>query len=165
MAQARTKSRLQPPEPESFEAQAIKLCDELRLAAQWERPSILFAVCCSDSVKDKAQTALVKLLELVGEKVQLYQVNDKENADIPLRLSRKHHCAQKVFFVEGLSQGGEGAVRALNIRREYFVSKQIRAVFWLSEAEERTLAGAAPDFWAFRHRVVYFKEDAGPGLS
>ncbi len=163
MPQGRTRSRRQGRETGSFDAQVIQLCDELRLAVQWERPSILFAVCCSDSVKDKAQTALVKLLELVGEKVQFFEVDDKENVDVPLRLSRKHHRTQKVFFVDGLSQGGEGALRALNIRREYLVSKQIRAVFWLSESEERSLAEAAPDFWAFRHRAVYFTEDAGSG--
>ncbi|MEJ5223779.1 MAG: tetratricopeptide repeat protein [Anaerolineales bacterium] len=46
--------------------------------------------------------------------------------------------------------------KPLNIRREILVESRIRAIFWLTEREAIDLARQAPDFWAFRHRVVDF---------
>jgi hypothetical protein len=159
MTDGRTRPRPKARDTESFEARVIRLCDELRLAIEWDRPSILLAVCQSEPVRLNAQTALVQLLELVYIAVELFEVNAEENLDIPMRLCEKQDSAQKVFFVQGLARGGEEALRALNFRREYFVEKHIRTVFWLTEAEEQAIAEHAPDFWSFRHRVVYFKED------
>jgi tetratricopeptide (TPR) repeat protein len=67
-----------------------------------------------------------------------------------------------VFFVSGLKWGGGedglNAYRALNLRRELFIERGLRVVFWLTEGEAVALAQHAPDFWAFRHRVVEFVE-------
>jgi tetratricopeptide (TPR) repeat protein len=65
-----------------------------------------------------------------------------------------------VYFVQGLQWGGgedgRNAYRALNIRREYFVDYRLRFILWLTEKEAYYLPRYAPDFWAFRHRVVEF---------
>jgi tetratricopeptide (TPR) repeat protein len=42
------------------------------------------------------------------------------------------------------------------MRREYFVDYTIRAIIWLTKGEAIELSRHAPDFWAFRHRVVDF---------
>ena len=69
-----------------------------------------------------------------------------------------------VFFVEGLRWGsGQADVHAyqtLNNHREFFIENQIRVVFWLTEKEAIDLAHFAPDYWAFRHRVIEFVEFA-----
>lgn len=163
---ARGRMRRKPErEAEHFESRMIQLCDELRLAGEWERPSILFAVCQTETIRAAGQSALAKLLELVGQKVSVVQVDAKKNVDIPLLLSRKHHRTQKVFFVQGLDAGGGAALGALNLRREYLVDKKIRVVFWLTESEEQAVARAAPDFWAFRHQVIYLTDDVESQVS
>jgi tetratricopeptide (TPR) repeat protein len=142
-------------ESESFAGRVARLVDELKLAIEWNRPSILFAIYQSHFVMENAQNALAVQLRALGQGVERYVVT-RENADIPLILSHHPERERTVFFVQGLQFGGEAAVRALNIRREYFVEKSIRAVFWLTEYEATAVAHSAPDFWAFRHRSVDF---------
>ena len=63
-----------------------------------------------------------------------------------------------VYFITGLKwgggKGGYNAYRALNMRREFFIDNQMRIVLWLTKSEAAHLPRHAPDFWAFRHRVV-----------
>ena len=54
------------------------------------------------------------------------------------------------------------AYRALNMQRELFVENRVKAVLWLTTAEAANLARHAPDFWAFRHRVVEFVSQRSP---
>lgn len=144
-------------EADSFGDRIARLADELKLAVEWNRPSILFAVYQSHFVMQEAQKALAAQIRAVGQEVERYIVN-KENADIPFVLSRHPDREKIVFFVQGVQFGGEPALRALNVRREYFVDKSIRAVFWLTEYEATAMAHSAPDFWAFRHRSVDFMD-------
>jgi hypothetical protein len=150
---------------ESFEERIDILFRELELALKWDRPSILLAIYASDFVRADAQFALAARLRKLGQTTTDYRV-DEENADIPLRLSEHPDRAHTVFFVWGLQYGGgvdgRNAYRALNIRREYFVDYRLRAVFWLTEAEAIALPKYAPDFWAFRHRVIEFMDRPEP---
>ncbi len=150
-----------------FEERIDILFRELELAVRWNRPSILLAIYASEIVRADAEAALSERLRELGQTVTHYRVTGEENADIPLHLSQHPDKAQTVFFVSGLQWGGgsdgQGAYRALNIRREYFVDYRVRAVFWLTEKEAIALPAHAPDFWAFRHRVVEFVEPPEPG--
>lgn len=144
-------------EGEPFAERVARLADELKLAIEWNRPSILFAVYQSHFVMLDAQQALAAHVRALGQDVERYVVN-KDNADIPLILSHHPERERIVFFVQGLQFGGEPVIHALNLRREYFVDKSIRAVFWLTEYEATAVAHGAPDFWAFRHRSVDFMD-------
>ncbi len=147
---------------EAFETRINRLFHELELAVKWNRPSILLAIYASEFVRADAETALTEKLRDLGQKAERYRVTGAENADIPLNLAQHSAIDQTVFFVSGVQWGdgtdGLNAYRALNIRREYFVDYRIRAVFWLTEREAMMLPRHAPDFWAFRHRVVEFVE-------
>ena len=143
---------------EPFAERVERLADELMLSIKWNRPSILLAVFQSKYVAIDAQNALASKLRELDQEIFSYQVDDKENADIPARLSENKNRDQTIFFVQGLQIGGEAALRALNIRREYFVENRVRVVFWLTEKEAIAIPKYAPDFWAFRHRVVEFVE-------
>jgi hypothetical protein len=72
---------------------------------------------------------------------------------------------QVVFFVSGIGSANESLSRkaysALNMHRELLVEHQIRVVFWLTKSEAASLPHYAPDFWAFRHRVVEFNARLG----
>ena len=104
---------------------------------------------------------LGKSLEKSGQAVFLYSV-DKSHYDIPIELINHPQHNRAVYFVSGLRWGGgrgySNAFRALNMHREYLVDGNIRAIFWLTKIEAKQLPRFAPDFWAFRHKVVEFPE-------
>ena len=142
-----------------FAEQVKILSDELESAIRWQRPSILLAVYESKHICTNARTALKNSLADIGQSVYNFRVNEKR-FDVPLALSQHPDRENTVFFITGLrsggGKGGHNAYRALNLRREYLVDYQIRAVFWLTISESIDLPRCAPDFWAFRHRVIEF---------
>jgi tetratricopeptide (TPR) repeat protein len=142
------------------------LFDELSLAIRWDRPSILLAVYDSEFVRKDAESILSGRLSPLGQRILDFEVT-KPDFDIPLALSRHPRHHKIVFFVSGLKwgggKGGNNAYRALNIRRELFVDHKIRAVFWLHRPEAAALPRQAPDFWAFRHRVLEFSDPPAVG--
>jgi len=145
---------------EPFTERVSRLYRELERAIKWNRPAILLAIYSSEFVRADAEAALAARLREIGQSITHYQVTNPINADIPLYLAQHSDRTRTIFFVSGLRWGGGSdglnAYRALNIRREYFVEERIRAVFWLTEGEALELPKQAPDFWAFRHRVVEF---------
>ena len=155
--------RKKPGQNESFAERIDMLFEELSFAFQRQRPSILLVFYESELVRDKAERALEKRLAENGHALVPFCV-DENHYDIPLLLSQHPQRDRSVFSVTGLSVGGgkEGAnaYRALNIRREYFVDYAIRVIIWLDRDEAMALSRHAPDFWAFRHRVVEFNDAA-----
>lgn len=149
----------------SFEDQVSTLLEEIDLAIKWDRPSILLAVFASEVINNQAQESLEKHLEWLGQKVTRIKV-DKENFDLAWFLSQFDQHEKVVFFISGLRWGGgrsrTNAYQALNMRRELFVEQKIRLVIWLNRKEASDLPHHAPDFWAFRHRVVEFPENSPP---
>ncbi len=152
MPQSRARREAEPDGPADAVAE---LADELGQAVRWNRPSILLVVSESEKARRAAQLELRERLQAAGQKVQEIAPEGEGNVDLPLRLGRKRNRGTTVYFIKRLAAGGEEALRALNIRREYLVEKAIRVVFWIDRGEERAIAHAAPDFWAFRHRVIY----------
>jgi tetratricopeptide (TPR) repeat protein len=144
---------------ESLEERVGMLFEELALAVKWHRPSILLAIYTSEFVCAEAQLILEKELAKLGQSVSRLTVSP-ERSDIPMFLSKHPERYKTIFFVAGLmletKQGGYHAYRALNIRRELLVDHRIRVVFWITEKEAADLPVHAPDFWAFRHRVIEF---------
>jgi tetratricopeptide (TPR) repeat protein len=149
----------------SFEENIGALLEELELAARWDRPSLLLAVHKSKFGQDRAETALEERLAKLGHRVVRITV-DKHNSDIPHRIAAQHASPRIVYFVSNLDWGGgedrRDAYRSLNIYRELFVDQHIRAIFWLTTSEAANLARFAPDFWAFRHRVIEFTGERIP---
>ena len=147
---------------ESFAERITTLVDEINLAVKWNRPSILLAIYGSEVTASRARASLQKKLANIGQQVKPVRV-DKENFDIPWFLSQFEQHEDVVFFISGLRWGGgrsrTNAYQALNLRRELFVDEKIRLVLWLNNKEAGDLPQHAPDFWAFRHRVVEFPEE------
>jgi tetratricopeptide (TPR) repeat protein len=143
----------------SFEENVNALLEELALAERWQRPSILLAVHKSKFGQDRAEKALEEKLGLLGQKVSRLTI-DKEHSDVPHLILATPPQDRPVFFVSNLDWGGGpdrgDAYRALNIYRELFVDNHLRVVFWLTTNEAASLPRLAPDFWAFRHRVIEF---------
>jgi tetratricopeptide (TPR) repeat protein len=143
----------------TFDENIDTLCDELRLAEKWRRPSILLAMHRSKFGQDKAARVLADHLRKEGRTVVDLVVNN-ERPDVPRLMSAAPLADQVVFFVSNIDWGGgqdgKAAYRALNLYRELLVENRIKAVFWLTPNEAANLPRYAPDFWAFRHRYLEF---------
>ena len=140
------------------------LTEEIELASQWNRPSILLAVHNSKTGRIDAQRSLER--EIVKRDRRVAHINiESANPDVIRVMSETPNSGEMVFFVSGIEnadQASDGKVyRALNIRRELLVERRICVVFWLNESEAASLPRLAPDFWAFRHRVVEFAPKHG----
>ncbi len=149
----------------SFEENIGILLEELVLADKWQRPSILLAVHKSKFGQDKAAKALEDKLNGLGHTVIRITV-DKEHSDVPHLVLGAPSAGESIFFISNIDWGGgadrKDAYRALNIYREIFVDNHFKAVLWLTTNEAAGLARFAPDFWAFRHRVVEFSGQRVP---
>jgi tetratricopeptide (TPR) repeat protein len=153
------------PDVESIEERVGSLYEELELAVRWERPSILIAVYESEFVRQRAETILAGRLSALGQRAVPFRVSGT-TLDVPVLLAQDPARGSSVYFVSGLrwggGKGGYEAFRALNLHREYFVEAQVRVVLWLTRSEAGDLPHHAPDFWAFRHRVIEFVDAPSP---
>ena len=148
----------------SFDENIRTLFSEIELAIQWKRPSILLAICKSKLSQNKAENALEKSAQKLGQGIVRINVDEKR-ADVAHLIFENGRVDKSIFFVSNLDQGGGGdgknAYRTLNIYRELFVEQMVRCVFWLTLNEASNLPKFAPDFWAFRHRVIEFASSHG----
>ena len=143
----------------SFTESIGVLLEELKLSIQWNRPSILFAVCNSRSGQIKAENDLKNKLQRLGIRVIKVEVSG-HSPFVSHQIVNLSNEDKIVFFVSNIDWGGgpdgKDEYRNLNMDREALVENQIKAVFWLTRSEALNLPIHAPDFWAFRHEVVEF---------
>lgn len=164
MDQAKILNDRQIPKRSSKPSKAFNECvsmlfDEIQLAVVWERPSILLAVHQSKIGQEKAAMVLEKKMMEIQRKV--IRVNPgRDGMDILNLMAQTPNSNEVVFFIDGLGSHTE-AYHALNLYRELLVDCRIKAVFWLTDIEATKLPRLAPDFWAFRHRVVEFASNRG----
>ena len=130
------------------------LLEEIRQAVAWSRPSILVAVHKSKN----DQTSAVAVMEhRFGEAsmkvVSLTPVGETRN--IFHTMAAQWNSQETIFFVHGLGQYPQ-TYAGLNMYRESIVENKIKVIFWLTLDEMVLLSRLAPDFWAFRHRVIEF---------
>ncbi len=143
----------------SFDERIEILAKELELAVKWQRPCILLAVYSSEYVREDVEAALGNYLYDMGQRTVHLRIKDRETSQIIPFLQEFKNPASAVFFIDGFRWGKSseaGVYSTLNLQREFFVERQIRTIFWLTENEIVELAHAAPDFWAYRHRVIEF---------
>jgi tetratricopeptide (TPR) repeat protein len=146
----------------AFSEGLSNLLAELKLAIQWNRPSILLAIYKTESIRIKAEKALEQELNKISQTVKRVKI-DHAQPDVTKIIFRTNDPEQVVFSITGIRNGGgddgKDAYRAINVYREIFVEHRFRTIFWLTENESRNLPQFAPDFWAFRHRVIEFALD------
>jgi tetratricopeptide (TPR) repeat protein len=143
----------------AFDECIAVLFDEVRLSIQWHRPSILLAVHASNKGREKAKKNLQK--KLAGLSMDIVQIRpNSEYSDLFQFLEQADGGDQFVYFVEGIGADHDN-YRALNLYREKLVEQKLIVIFWLTEKEAMDLPRLAPDFWAFRHRVIEFAVSRG----
>jgi tetratricopeptide (TPR) repeat protein len=138
------------------------LIGEIELALKWNRPAILLAVH-GGTGRAETRRALEKALSEKNWKTVSIKA-DSENPDVIQSMCDLHED-NAIFLVSDLGKAntvsGDQVYRALNLKREALVEDCIRVIFWLDEAEAEKLPRLAPDFWAFRHRVIDFASKRG----
>ncbi len=149
----------------AFKEGLAALNDEIQLAFQWHRPGILLVINNSKLGQVKVQQALERELIKTNNRVEWIKATDK-SPDVIGVMCKISNRDEVVFFVTGIGNNADGLVSrkiygALNLHRELLVEQHIRAVFWLTGAEAASLPYHAPDFWAFRHRVIEFDSRLG----
>src|SRR5512138_3606097 len=145
----------------SFDERVEILSKELELAVKWQRPCILLVVYTSEYVRSDVEGALENYLFDLGQKAVCLQLKNQRIDSAVSFLREFKDPASAVFMVHGLHWGESpesDICSTLNLQREFFVERQVRAVFWLTHNEIVNLARFAPDFWAYRHRVLEFTE-------
>ena len=140
------------------------LKDEIQLAFKWQRPSILLAIQKSKLDLLKNQLALEQEIIKTNKVVKWLNVDKNEPDIINIMCGTPDHSGV-VFFVSGIGHTNNKdnikIYNALNLHRELLVEQNIRVVFWLTDLEAAKLPYYAPDFWAFRHRVIEFAPGRG----
>ena len=139
------------------------LMEEIQLAIEWNRPSILLSLQKSNRLRGNAEIALEKNLQKMKQEI-VYVDLCRQLSNFPRLLFYAPESDQRIFFFNHLDcdvGDGRNVYRALNLHREAFIEQRIRSVFWLTPQEASSLVRFAPDFWAFRHRVVEFAPERG----
>lgn len=145
-----------------FAEQVEILFLEAEMAVKWQRPSILFAVYQSESVRTLAETALEHKLTTIGQTVLTIHAKQVQHIALVDLISKTDDLENTIFFIDGLkwecNLEGANVIKEINKQREYFIDASIRAIFWLKEDEVTDFATNATECWILRHRVVDFTD-------
>ncbi|MBC2701792.1 MAG: tetratricopeptide repeat-containing protein, partial [ANME-2 cluster archaeon] len=138
-----------------IEARVSRLGNYLIRAHKYNKASILFALYLSEYVRADVEKEIRQLLNEQGLKA--LSVDAGEYKDLPSFFS-SGSAERTVFFVHNLEKGFPEALRYLNFKREEIIDHRVKAVFWVTDKELTRIGNEAPDFFAFRNRVVEFIE-------
>jgi len=140
---------------DSIEVRISRLGNYLIRAHNYNKASILFALYLNECVRADVEKEIKQLLNEHG--LEALNVNAGEHKDLPSFFS-SGSSGQTVFFVHNMEKGFPDALRYLNFKREDIIDHQVKAVFWVTEKELTRIGNEAPDFFAFRNRVIEFIE-------
>lgn len=153
-------------EPSLLEERTDILFREIELAARWERPSILFAIYRSDTIRDQVMAELECKLGAIGQQVQMLAPADQDQFGSLQELINQYPSSQTILFLDGFKHeehhDGSRIFEQINKYREYFIDNSLRAVFWLFDQDVRKFAARATECWYLRHRVIDFTDEIDP---
>ena len=143
----------------AFPVNLSTILDEFQLATQWGQASIILTVHKSTFSQEKTKKALRKKLRGLGYRIIDIDIIKAKGNFIEYMLQQKN-IENIIFYVSNVEWGGgkdeKDGYRLLNLHRETLIEQKIKVVFLLTMREASNLPNYAPDFWAFRHRVLEF---------
>ncbi len=140
---------------DTFEMRVSRLGNYISRAFKYNKPSILFAMYMSEFLRADVEKSLEKSLKKHG--LRFVDVDAGKNKDIPSLISSMN-SDNTVFLVHNMAKGFPEVLQFLNFKREELIEHHVKAVFWVKEKELARISEEAPDFFAFRNRVVEFLE-------
>jgi len=142
----------------SFDERVEIICEELELAIQWNRTSILLAVYNSEYVRADAETALKNCLIERGQQVARVEINDDADAGFISILRRFQKTEDHIFFLHGADPQQRAILAKLGHHKDILTRKKMRLVIWLTPKALSNLAHHALDLWDCRQRVIEFTD-------
>ncbi len=143
----------------AFPVNLSVILDEFHLATQWGQASIILTVHKSTFSREKTKKALGKKLRSLGYGIIDVDINKVEGNFIEYMVQHEN-IEDIVYYISNIEWGGgkdeKDGYRLLNLHRETLIEQKIKVVFLLTMREASNLPRYAPDFWAFRHRVLEF---------
>jgi hypothetical protein len=140
---------------ETFERRVSRLANYLSRAYRYNKPSILFAMYLSEFLRSAVEKSLKRAL--VEQGLAVVSADAGDNKDLPAFFS-SINSGNTVFSVHNMEKGFPEAIQYLNFKREELVEHHVKAIFWVREEELARISIEAPDFFAFRNRVIEFME-------
>ncbi len=140
---------------DNFEGRVSRLANYLTRAYKYNKPSILFAMYLSEFLRSDVEKSLKSAL--IEQGLEVVSVDAGNNKDLPSYFSSVN-SGNTVFSVHNMEKGFPEALQYLNFKREELIEHHVKAVFWVREEELARISLEAPDFFAFRNRVVEFME-------
>ncbi|HIH44645.1 MAG TPA: tetratricopeptide repeat protein [Candidatus Methanoperedenaceae archaeon] len=140
---------------EQLNKRVARITEYLTRAHRYGKPSILFALYLSEFTRRDAQRMIEVALK--DNELSVVDVDAGRNRDLPAFFS-SNVSDSTVFLVHNMEQGFPEALNFLNFKREELVEQKVKVVFWVTEKELARISLEAPDFFAFRNRVVEFTE-------
>ena len=142
----------------SFDERVEIIWEELELAIQWNRSSVLLVVYNSEYVRADAETALKNFLIERGQKIVHIQMDETPETNI-ISLLRKFQTAEDhIFFIYGTSIEQRNILAKLGNHKDILTRKKIRLVIWLTAKGLADLAHNATDIWECRQHVIEFAD-------
>lgn len=146
----------------SFDERVEIIWDELKLAIQWNRPSVLLVVYNSEYVRADAETALKNLLIERAQKIVHIQLDETPQTDLIPLLRQFQTAEDHIFFIHESDPEQRNILAKLGSHTDILFRKRIRLVIWLTAKGLTHLARNAPDLWARRQRSIEFCDTPNP---
>ena len=140
---------------DTLDTRVLRLSNYLNRAYKHNKASILFALYLSEFLRSDMERSLSALLKEQG--LQVAGVDAGAHKDLPAFFSSTN-SEDTVFFVHNIEKGFSEALQFLNFKRENLIEDRVKVIFWVTEEELSRISREAPDFFAFRNRVVEFME-------
>jgi tetratricopeptide (TPR) repeat protein len=140
---------------ETFNTRVERLSNYLNRAYKHNKPSLLFALYVSEFLRPDMENYLNRLL--IEQGLEVINIDAGKNKDLPSFFSL-YNSHKTVFFVHNIEKGFPEVLKFLNFKREELIEHHVKVVFWTKEKELAIISIEAPDFFAFRNRVVEFME-------
>ena len=140
---------------DTLDTRVLRLNNYLNRAHKHNKASILFALYLSEFLRSDMERSLSALLDEQG--LRVVSVDAGEHKDLTAFFSSTN-SDDMVFFVHNIEKGFPDALQFLNFKRENLVEDRVKVIFWVTEEELSRISREAPDFFAFRNRVVEFME-------
>ncbi len=142
----------------SFDERIEIIWEELNLAIQWNRPSLLLVVYNSEYVRADAETVLKKILIERGQKIVHIQMEETPDTNF-ISLLRKFQTAEDhIFFIHGSSPEQRNILAKLGNHKDILTRKKIRIVIWLTANGLVDLVRNAPEIWEYRQHLIEFPD-------
>jgi tetratricopeptide (TPR) repeat protein len=145
-----------------FDERVGTILEELELAIQWNRPSVLLVAYNSEYVRADAETALKNFLIERGQKVVQIQMDETPDMDFISLLQKFQAAEDHIFFIHGFTSEQRSFLAKLGNHKDILARKKIRLVIWLTAKGLADLARNAPDIWESRQHVVEFPDMPNP---